>query len=55
MFDEPGDDDESHGYGGLPCPPGATQSTPPGQDVNPCQLWLDAWQQMQNQQGAAAQ
>lgn len=35
-------------------PAGTPQSAPQGQDVNPYQQWLDAWQQMQNQQGGAA-
>jgi hypothetical protein len=43
------------GMVGSHAPPGATQSAPQGQDVNPYHLWLDAWRQMQNQQAAAAQ
>jgi hypothetical protein len=44
------------GMAGAHAPPAAGQSAPQGQDVNPYQLWLDAWQQMQEQQsGAAAQ
>ncbi len=43
------------GSDAAPPAAGATPSAPhQGQDVNPYQQWLDAWQQMQNQQGGAA-
>jgi hypothetical protein len=43
----------SHAPPRLP-PAGTPQSAPQGQDVNPYQQWLDAWQQMQKQQGGSA-